>query len=481
MDSPDTIFNDSTEAPTVYDDDAIELERGMLAAQAVDMGITICPSRRFVLNAITDVLAPVITESHYTASVSGRAGEIWPDETCRSCLFRFVARYLELSLAQVSAPLTNAVLMAICKEGPASQARLVALLSRVKPNAVDIEALLVIAQEHKCFRAAVLLLKMKNARHPCSMPTTPTQPSNSHDSSGSHHGKRDESYSSEDDRCHTFSIALKCYLSDPDNRFSQQVFQYIRFESARLGRHRLDPAPAVVSNFEELRALDGMETIRCMLDIFQSDHTRALEALSDDTLNQFEYLDLLVRQEGTGADMIHLLGATELQPEHRRKYISLLIKHRPDQTYQYLSTHSDYNLDECLLQCREAGINDATAYLLERSGDVTGALALTLKVLDDHLLALRAAFACMDMDKDKDKNVPASLTFVEIDEGRELVGTLQVAFELCQRTSKPDDDLSHQLWFELLDFIIGIGVNHQLHRAGAETSLSPKATDATFG
>ncbi|CAM9876731.1 unnamed protein product, partial [Phaeothamnion confervicola] len=59
--------------------------------------------------------------------------------------------------------------------------------------------------------------------------------------------------------------------------------------------------------------------------------------------------------------------------------------------YPYLSTHDNYSLDECLSLCQAAGITDATAYLLERGGDVGGALRLTLRTLRERLVALKVS------------------------------------------------------------------------------------------
>lgn len=48
-------------------------------------------------------------------------------------------------------------------------------------------------------------------------------------------------------------------------------------------------------------------------------------------------------------------------------------------------------MDDTLALCQERGVADATAYLLERKGDVTGALALALRTLSSRLSSLRTA------------------------------------------------------------------------------------------
>lgn len=50
-----------------------------------------------------------------------------------------------------------------------------------------------------------------------------------------------------------------------------------------------------------------------------------------------------------------------------------------------------YSLDDTLALCQERGVADATAYLLERKGDVVGALSLALRTLNTRLSSLRLA------------------------------------------------------------------------------------------
>ncbi len=53
--------------------------------------------------------------------------------------------------------------------------------------------------------------------------------------------------------------------------------------------------------------------------------------------------------------------------------------------YLYLSTHQNYKIDPILKLCQEYKINDASAYLLERTGDSQGALDLILATLEQRI------------------------------------------------------------------------------------------------
>lgn len=65
-----------------------------------------------------------------------------------------------------------------------------------------------------------------------------------------------------------------------------------------------------------------------------------------------------------------------------------------------------YSLDDTLALCQEHGVADATAYLLERKGDITEALALALRTLSSRLAALRTALQAASL-----RDVAAEMAF----------------------------------------------------------------------
>jgi hypothetical protein len=54
-----------------------------------------------------------------------------------------------------------------------------------------------------------------------------------------------------------------------------------------------------------------------------------------------------------------------------------------------LSSNQNYSLEECLAICRKLRITDAEAFLLEQTGDIPGALSLTLKTLESRMDVLK--------------------------------------------------------------------------------------------
>lgn len=71
--------------------------------------------------------------------------------------------------------------------------------------------------------------------------------------------------------------------------------------------------------------------------------------------------------------------------------LQLLCQYEPDSVLHFLETCESYRVDYCLRLCQEHKIIDATAFLLERVGDVGSALAFTLSDLADKFSLLDAA------------------------------------------------------------------------------------------
>lgn len=80
-----------------------------------------------------------------------------------------------------------------------------------------------------------------------------------------------------------------------------------------------------------------------------------------------------------------LLPTTSLQDHNVLVYISQLATFQPKQVLNFLSTHSNYPLDEALKVCKQKSIFNATAYLLERAGDSMAALELCLMEISNTL------------------------------------------------------------------------------------------------
>lgn len=71
--------------------------------------------------------------------------------------------------------------------------------------------------------------------------------------------------------------------------------------------------------------------------------------------------------------------------------LQLLCQYEGGSVLKFLEMFDSYRVEHCLRLCQEYGIIDAAAYLLERVGDVGGALLLTLSGLSDKFVELDAS------------------------------------------------------------------------------------------
>ena len=149
---------------------------------------------------------------------------------------------------------------------------------------------------------------------------------------------------------------------------------------------------------------------------------------------------------------VQLEGAGFLSAKTHEHYIGLLCRFAPGDVFGYLQSNDAYRVDVCVGLCEQYDIRDASVYLRERAGDLSGAMDLMLE-------SVRGAIESFIMD---DKNLDVSRT--ENAMCVEMVVTC--AADLCQRgcqsqwgdSTKTDveDDLpaSSWLWFALLDALL---------------------------
>jgi hypothetical protein len=214
---------------------------------------------------------------------------------------------------------------------------------------------------------------------------------------------------------HQFAAAIQCYLMDADSDFRRQVFTFMATEveqqalraqaavkgiAVRGSATASDSVGSAQDTFHAMKScimvqlavlveLDHVATMKMVAQLFSEDYQRVLTALSDTPGQQYELLSAMVATlHDTDGDSFGItpfpLDATDLQ-----LYVQLMARFEPSAVYKYLSTHSDYPLDECVQICRENNITDAEAYLLERTGDISGALDLILQSIEKSLETLK--------------------------------------------------------------------------------------------
>jgi len=156
--------------------------------------------------------------------------------------------------------------------------------------------------------------------------------------------------------------------------------------------------------------------------------------------------------------------------DHHHHYLALMTRLHPESVYEYLSSHDNYRPEDCLKLCQKHEIADASAYLLERMGNVSSALQLILQTLESRMMNLKRTIRGMGTEainlfnarnssrrwRKSETPMPASYQKQE----KEIDGVkriLVVALDVCERNSGSFSNRTEhgsQLWFNVLDRLI---------------------------
>jgi hypothetical protein len=330
---------------------------------------------------------------------------------------------------------------------------------------------------------------------------------------------------------------LSAYLADPDQSFQREIFRYLRTEGqgakqraeaeaaeggaedsgrARLTLLREALMPLVI----QLIKLDVGATAVLVLELCPEENDRVVAQLAQrDPKMQYNYLKVIIgsanaamerEREGEGeteadgeeGDAIGDLmkqSNFRVTAEMNERYIELLCQFDKDEVLPYLQSREDVHLDACLSLCKHYGITNATAFLLEKAGDESGALKLILETVESKLKELENSAVLhqisltththsshskdyaplqpiADNGQPTHKRAPTSTITIraslsESDEGRHVIKTLDMAIGLCERNSlrNKGDALSEKLWFGLLDKFV-----HAQKMTKHDLSMGPK-------
>lgn len=216
-----------------------------------------------------------------------------------------------------------------------------------------------------------------------------------------------------------FAQVFLCRLEDPSRRAGS--FEYAA---------RVLSSPEVSEQEKEQLEAQLVDSLEALL---QLDGQRASQLLVQRLAHRVD--ELLHRLQGQPRVLYHFLqaigssGREGLSPEVQEKYIELMCQFEPAAAVRAFldSSEGNYRLEETLQICRRHSVREAVAYLLEKAGDVHGALDILLQLLGERLRAGEAA-----------------------------AEHLQAAVQLCQRSSPPLSPAEREaLWFPLLELLLG--------------------------
>ncbi|KAL7384136.1 hypothetical protein ABVT39_025073 [Epinephelus coioides] len=244
---------------------------------------------------------------------------------------------------------------------------------------------------------------------------------------------------------HLYDKIIDCYLRDPLRK--GEIFSYIHNLLSMPGyspEEKQAVKAKVLQHIQELVALDPIKSAELVLFHFAQEVQQIISELQDDQL-LFKFLSCLLEpREGHHSGVV-----LPLERDLHELLLDLLCRFAPEQLLSFLQTSQHYRLEEAIHVTEKYHHNEATAYLLEKKGDVHGAFAVLLETLKENLNLLtaecdRGADEGDGGQEEEERDSEITLTRVK--------NSLNDITDLCHRSS---DNLYQQqrevLWFPLLE------------------------------
>jgi len=407
-----------------------------------------CPDRMDFARIISLLIRPL--EAYYT-----KLGKYDRVKAMKNAFYDFISKYLLKGSVRVPPELTMSVIsrMASCS----AQDEIIRLLQVLPRNAYVRDEVLSVIQSEGMTRAALVLHK--------SGVTDLVE--------GSCDSKRGSKH---------FKQVIDCYLKDNELSFRVRVFDYVKKECIGGSTFRTDGEEntvhdvlrnALCTKLCSLVNLDSVLSAQLVAEIYVEELDTILEALegAEEGMVQFNFMHAIISGELTKLDAVAgpvLLA--NLSIGYHEKYLELMARFHPEMVYQHLITHDNYRPNECLQLCQKYEIADASAYLLERMGNLSSALQLMLQTLEGRMMALKRVVRGLSTSStytipgrkvtqrnQMRKEISSARKHRDVKEVQSVRQILTVALDLCERNSGPSSSKNghgSQLWFNVLDRLI---------------------------
>lgn len=352
----------------------------------------------------------------------------------------FLAKYLRLGVFTLPKDITLEVIDRLCNKKRASEDDILALLHALPQSSIQLEKVLLSVERVSMTRAALFLHKVAVTTY-----------------------RNREGVSEQ--FTHHFNRSIDCYLKDSDVDFKKEVFFYAKQQCS--GDNSSTLRNIVAQRLPELITLDSVLAAQLVCDFFTENIDMILSSLRDIESGRVEY-ELLHAIISGDLGKVDSVAAQEISAnltvDHHNLYLRSMTKFQPDSVYQYLSNNRDYRLSDALKLCQDEKITDASAYLLERTGDISGALNLMLETLDSRIVLLRNILRSSCSSRVYGLRIgridPKSAYRNEIAEKeiRSMKQILSAILDICER-NKDDHLISEKergplLWFHVLDRLV---------------------------
>ncbi|KAF9202333.1 Vacuolar protein sorting-associated protein 8 [Haplosporangium sp. Z 27] len=259
-----------------------------------------------------------------------------------------------------------------------------------------------------------------------------------------------------------YGLMIVTFLKDPERR--SLVFEAIRKllgplrpqRAALSEKQRTDIVKTAMEHIAEIVDIDGEQAALLVHRYLNAEHRSVLETLHGSKPRLFAYLrgllepsnsmimDQTISRVGDDSQPLangddELMGISSItDPEIHEQYVELLCQYDPSGVYDYLERHQDnsYRLEKVLKLCEDSGVVDAVVWILERSGNVGGALGKVLEIVQERIDILSTLVRSKSDGEVQDAHwsieeqstMRASLV--------RLRGVLNVGKQLCERRSQ---------------------------------------------
>ncbi|XP_064646589.1 vacuolar protein sorting-associated protein 8 homolog isoform X2 [Lineus longissimus] len=245
-----------------------------------------------------------------------------------------------------------------------------------------------------------------------------------------------------------FDKILSCYWRDPSRKY--QAFAYIEsiiVNPLYTEEEKDNVRKEALLHLEELILIDSKKTAQLVLIGFSRDLVDIVKKLENNTQVTYEFLKGVFEYRETTGSAIYTDRQITIEPQIHEKYIELMCQFHPSNVYNYIKGADGYRLPETLLISKRHRVPDATAFLLEKSGDIQGAFAIILESVKDKILELEGVLIAKKDTQDVDEAIAIALCNIQT--------VLIVIIQLCQRNSKKlEEDEREALWFPLLEVMM---------------------------
>ncbi|XP_046860227.1 vacuolar protein sorting-associated protein 8 homolog [Xenia sp. Carnegie-2017] len=225
-----------------------------------------------------------------------------------------------------------------------------------------------------------------------------------------------------------------------NGKLQHQAFEFVKSkmsDDAYTDLDRDELKQTVLEKLSDFVSVDTRETSHMFMIHFPDSLKWAIAKLEDQRQILYNFLKSIFDMSNSSKFEIPSDASINEQ------FIQLMCEFEASAVYRYLLSGSNYRLQETLEIVKRYEVTDATAYLLERSGDIQAAFSLLLQALEKRVVALDRGFT----NRVSARELSNLLTTCKT--------TLVVVIQLCQRNSRKMNETEREnLWFPLLEAVM---------------------------